>query len=286
MAQVFKYLVILFFLLFMVQSSQARKTVKTKVFRSPQFELEPGQVSNKVFLNMDFPKGHIAIKSFDAEIVDDKGKPVPLYDAYLHHWVVVKYHEEIKNQSNFNTVPNSGMCNPDGGLVQYFGLGSETRKTRNDIPDPYGIEAGNPADVPKGYQEGWMLNVHAIDTRGAVDKRGCLECTCSLYSNITMDGPLPEKYDGGLRCCTDGARCKVKEGYPKSKRILYLKYTIKYVNWDPSIVPTRVYILDVTDLWTKGNESTGNKPKHNCQVNYKFMHNNCKCCMSSHIGLC
>ncbi|KAL0342208.1 UNVERIFIED_CONTAM: hypothetical protein Scaly_1883400 [Sesamum calycinum] len=273
------------FLLFMVQSSQAQlrseNGVKTDVFLSPMFELEPGLVSNKVYYNIDFPRGHIAIKSFNGEVIDEIGNPIPLHETYLHHWAVErsyqrkgidipKHHDDLRFlRSDHITIMNSGVC--DSALPQYFGLGSETRRTSTYVPDPYGIEVGNPADIPDGYEEQWALNVHAIDTRGAEDKLGCTECRCDLY-NVTADEygrALPLNYTGGFRCCYDSTRCRVKEGFEGVKRSLFLRYTVKYVDWDASIVPAKIYIFDVTDIWTKADESRGLKARHNCLVEYE-----------------
>ena len=44
---------------------------------------------------------------------------------------------------------NSGTCQRDI-LPQYYGLGSETRRTDTDVPDPFGIVVGNPAEIPQG----------------------------------------------------------------------------------------------------------------------------------------
>nr|GMD11878.1 Stress up-regulated Nod 19 protein [Ipomoea batatas]GME18977.1 Stress up-regulated Nod 19 protein [Ipomoea batatas] len=254
--------------------------VKTEVFLSPKFELEPGSVSNKFYYDIDFPRGHIAIKEFVAEVVDEAGNSIPLHETYLHHWLVIryfirqgvkapKYHANMGFQEqDYIIVRNSGVCGSP--LPQYFGLGSETRKTDTHVPDPYGIETGNPADIPQGYEEKWMLNVHAIDTRGAEDRLGCTECRCSLY-NVTEDESakaIEDDYIGGLRCCYDGTRCRVKEGVQSIKRSLYLKYTVKYVDWEPSIVPVKIYIFDVTDTWKKLNDSTGYNSMHHCKIEY------------------
>lgn len=254
--------------------------IKTKVFLSPKIELQPGSVSNKFYYGIDFPRGHIAIKSFDAEVIDEKGNSIPLHETYLHHWIVVRFHQRIgidipKSHSDIGfqksqhiIVKNSGLC--DHGLIQYFGLGSETRNTLTYVPDPYGIEVGNPVDIPDGYEEKWLLNVHAIDTRGAEDKLGCTECRCNLY-NVTMDefgGALPSSYDGGLWCCHDGTRCRLKEGFQNVKRNLYLKYKITYLDWDASIVPVSIYIFDVTDKWTKADVFRGTKARHHCLIEY------------------
>lgn len=147
--------------------------------------------------------------------MDEAGNPVPLYVTYMHHWVVTPYYaltdhtgRELKVLPHFN----SGVCDT---LRQYYGVGSETRATDAHIPDPYGIEIGNPADIPEGYEVRWYLNMHAIDTRGVVDVIGCTECRCNLY-NITKDElgqPLSPSYPGGFACCYDETYCKLKEGF-------------------------------------------------------------------------
>ncbi|KAI4297313.1 hypothetical protein L6164_037207 [Bauhinia variegata] len=178
--------------------------------------------------------------SFNGELVDEKGKSVPLYETYLHHWVVVKYYQP-KNSTDTEDIViarNAGVCQ-ENALAQYFGLGSETRQTATHIPDPFGIEIGNPAEIPAGNEEKWMINLHAIDTRGVEDRMGCTECRCDLY-NVTKDAygqPLTEGYKGGLHCCYDNTQCKLKEGYKGPNRTLYLRYTVEWVDWDNSIVP-------------------------------------------------
>ena len=54
---------------------------KSDDFLSPKFELNPGSVSNKYYYNIDFPKGHLGIKSFNAEVVDERGTSIPLHEA-------------------------------------------------------------------------------------------------------------------------------------------------------------------------------------------------------------
>lgn len=90
------------------------------------------------------------------------------------------------------------------------------------------------------------------------------KCRCNLY-NVTVDKdgqPLKPNYVGGLFCCYDGTQCKVKNGIKSVKRHVYLKYTIKWVDWSDSIVPVKVFIFDVTDPW----QYTG---IHNCAVSYR-----------------
>uniref|UniRef100_A0A2N9FP59 Stress up-regulated Nod 19 protein n=1 Tax=Fagus sylvatica TaxID=28930 RepID=A0A2N9FP59_FAGSY len=200
--------------------------IKSSVFLSPTFELDHGSVVDTYYYNIDFPRGHIALKGFNAEVVDEEGHPVPLHETYLHH------------------------------------LG----------PYPYGIEIGNPAEVPAGYEERWFLNVHAIDTRGVEDKLGCTECRCDLYnvSNDEYGRPLEPDYIGGLKCCYDHAQCKVREVSKGAKRNLYMKYTVKWINWDESIVPVKIFILDVTDNWNGLDNSTVQSAERKCHVEYQI----------------
>lgn len=251
----------------MITSTESReRKLKSAVFRSPPFILGPGQVQNKVYLSIDFPKGHIAIKGFDAEVVDEEGNSIPLYETYLHHWVANRFYRKVPlteeqtkaqtkrlHSSNYIFAGNDGICQ-NHSLGQYFGLGSETRHTSTFIPDPYGIVVGDPKQIPEGYEESWMLNVHAIDTRGVVNSLGCTECRCDLY-NVTKDEydrPLRENYIGGLYCCYDGTQCRLNEGFQGDKRTLYLEYTVYWMNWDESIVPVRTYLLDVTESYNGG----------------------------------
>jgi len=261
------FLLAITFLATCANYSEARVTfengLKSMVYLSPKITQHQGSVSNKNYYDIEFPKGHIALKSFNAEVVDEAGNPVSLQETYLHHWVAVRYYARIGiedkkhngslgfHKSDYIIAGNAGICNH--GLTQFFGLGSETRKTSTRVPDPYGIEVGNPLEVPYGYEEKWMLNVHAIDTRGAVDPMGCTECRCNLY-NVTIDEygrPLDPNYAGGLYCCYDETQCKVKNGLESVKRNLYLRYTVKWVDWSDAIVPVKIFVLDVTDTWQK-----------------------------------
>ncbi|GAV82801.1 SURNod19 domain-containing protein [Cephalotus follicularis] len=115
-----------------------------------------------------------------------------------------------------------------------------------------------------------MLNVHAIDTRGVEDRWGCTECRCNLY-NVTVDefgGPLPPGYRGGLDCCYDHTQCKLRQGFKGAKRSLYLRYTVKWVDWDIHILPLKIYILDFTDNWKRISNSTGLDVEHDCRIEY------------------
>ncbi|TVU42287.1 hypothetical protein EJB05_08683, partial [Eragrostis curvula] len=242
--------------------SEAIHEPKTKTFLSPPFDLRPGDVSNKWYYDIDFPRGHIALKSFNGEVVDENGAPVPLHETYLHHWLVVPYYAAKGRDDDVLPRTNSGPCKDS--LGQYFGLGAETRRTVTRVPDPYGIEVG---DAPAGYEERWYVNVHAIDTRGAADGLGCTECRCDLY-NVTIDERgrgIQDGYAGGTHCCYDQTRCRLKEGFTGGElmRKLYLRYTVEWVDWSDAVVPVRIYIFDVTD-----NALAEGGPKPDCKIEY------------------
>lgn len=97
-------------------ASAAANVVKTQVFLSPEIVSEPGLVSEKNFYGVDFPPGHIGIKSFNAELVDGRGEPVSLHETYLHHWVLERYQlgetrvAAEPTQSAPPATPSSGMA--------------------------------------------------------------------------------------------------------------------------------------------------------------------------------
>ncbi|CAL5000869.1 unnamed protein product [Urochloa decumbens] len=66
--------------------------LKSKTFLSPPIFLRPGSVSNKWYYGIPFPTGHLALKSFNAELVDEHGVPVPLHETYIHHWALSPFH--------------------------------------------------------------------------------------------------------------------------------------------------------------------------------------------------
>lgn len=112
--------------------------------------------------------------------------------------------------------------------------------------------------------------MHAIDTRGVVNTLGCTECKCDLY-NVTEDGyhrPLRKDYIGGLSCCYDGTQCQLKEGVLGEKKILYLKYTVYWMDWEKTIVPVKVYILDVTDTGERSVDQSSSQHHVGCHVEY------------------
>ncbi|XP_045802359.1 uncharacterized protein LOC123895938 [Trifolium pratense] len=246
------------------------------------FEMGPGKVAAKTFYDVEFPKGHVGIKSFDVELVDEEGNSVPLYQAYLHHWFAIKYQEKDWNMSKIIPkdpmegaiyIRNDKTCNTYI-LPIYWGLGAESRGTKSKIPDPYAVEHGNPSKIPFRYQEKWLLNLLIIDTRGTEDREGCTECRCDHFNlptnfhNVTagIDGkPLGSSYKGGLFCCQDNLQCKLQKDFEAPTRKLALRYKITWVDWNQQQIPLRFYVLDSTDRV----RTNGSQFIHDCQSSYR-----------------
>ncbi|KAL2321819.1 hypothetical protein Fmac_026198 [Flemingia macrophylla] len=256
--------------------------IKSATFVSENFEIGPGKIAVKTFLDIEFPKGHIGVKSFDVELVDEDGNSVPLYETYFHHWFAIKYFENISMSTyieQYHDLRNGIIFQRNQGTCQgyilphYWGLGSESRGTSSNLPDPFVVELGNPTQIPQGFKEKWLFNIMAIDTRGALHRKGCTECRCNLlnlpknFYNVTtgIDGkPLSRNYKGGLFCCQDNLQCKLRKDFDAPKRKLSLRYKIRWVDWDEHQVPLKFYILDATDR-VRLNGSTS---IHDCQAEY------------------
>ncbi|RZC19295.1 hypothetical protein D0Y65_006205 [Glycine soja] len=244
--------------------------IKTTTFVSKSFEMGLGSIAAKTFEDIKFPKGHIGIKSFDAELVNQEGNSIPSYETYLYHWFAIKYHKNITMSLNPKLhrpedaffKRNEGTCN-GGILSHYWGFRVESRGTSSNILDPFAIEQGNPTKIKKGYEEKWLFNIMVIDTRGAQDKKCCIECRCDHmnlpkdFYNVTRDihnQPLTTNYKGGFQ---------------GSRRMVSFRYKISWVDWNKHQVPVKVYILDSTNRI----RSNGSKIIHDCQVEYTIPEN-------------
>lgn len=260
--------------IFYPSSTDATNTL-VETFRSKLFTLPPGGVYRR-FQHIPWVQGHVGIRTFNAEVVDEFGTPVPLTELYLHHWIVQKTYvnssltnsEIAENDffspnNNVTLVPNSGTCE-NGLLSQWFGLGSETRKTNVSFPKPYAVESGNPSAIPAGHEEAWFVEIHALDLRNTLNPWDCSECRCDAYNVTKTEGgdPIPEGYIGGLLCCYEGLRCALKPSAKEELRSYYLQYTISYVPFTPCVIPLRIYVLDVTNNGKSPSESDLNS----CQV--------------------
>ncbi|CAJ2673265.1 unnamed protein product [Trifolium pratense] len=236
--------------------------------------------------DIEFPTGHIGVKSFDVDIVDEQGNFVPLHETYFHHYFAIKY--IINKTHDFNDLTktfggaifkrNDGTCN-EVILPHYWGFGSESRGTSTKIPDPFAVELGNPANIPEGWEEKWLFNIMVIDTRGTENRKSCTECRCDQFNlpqnfyNVSTEihgKPLSPEYKGGIFCCKDNFQCKLIKGFEAPRRKLALRYKVTWVDWDQHQIPLRFYILDSTDrIRTNGSETI-----HDCLAEYTIPENN------------
>lgn len=184
---------------------KSTKKTEKREFVTPPIRFRPGDVSN-LFYFVEAPTGRFATRDFLAEMVlEDKKTPVPLFETYLHHWLMYEYAipktDRDKHKANLMEAlrrnPRDAIKSkvqhtkktlkeypgaPDTWfLIQQFGVGAETRHTNTKMPIPYGFEGGD--RFGEDYDSVWILNVHAIDTRGAVDRWACTECRW-VYSTI------------------------------------------------------------------------------------------------------
>ncbi|CAJ2673272.1 unnamed protein product [Trifolium pratense] len=233
-----------------------------------------------------FPTGHIGVKSFDVDIVDEQGNSVPLHETYFHHYFAIKYIINKTHDFNDLTKPfggaifkrNDGTCN-EVILPHYWGFGSESRGTSTKMPDPFAVELGNPANIPEAWEEKWLFNIMVIDTRGTKNRKSCTECRCDQFNlpqnfyNVSTEihgKPLSPEYKGGIFCCKDNFQCKLIKGFEAPRRKLALRYKVTWVDWDQHQIPLRFYILDSTDrIRTNGSETI-----HDCLAEYTIPENN------------
>ncbi|XP_058782475.1 uncharacterized protein LOC131656947 [Vicia villosa] len=263
------------------QQNKNQNPIKSKTYLTEKFELGPGEVLAKTIEDIEFPRGHIGVKSFDVDLVDEQGNSVPLYETYIHHWFAIRYHinkDKTMPHEGPSFKRNDGTCNTYI-LPHYWGLGSESRGTCSRIPDPFAVEQGNPANIKEGWEEKWLFNLMVLDTRGTEDRKSCSECRCDQFNlpenfyNVTPDihgKPLSPEYKGGVFCCQNSFQCKLRKGFQAPCRKLALRYTITWVDWDLHQIPVRFYILDSTDRVTiKGSEII-----HDCQAEYTIPKSN------------
>jgi hypothetical protein len=59
----------------------------------------------------------------------------------------------------------------------------------------------------------------------------------------------------------------LKDGFEGPKRNLYIRYTVKWLDWNDFVVPVKIYIIDVTDSLKLSDYSKGMNSDHSCEVN-------------------
>lgn len=230
-----------------------KRVERTKTFLSPGLNSRPGNVNNKYF-SVDAPSGHFVTVDFDAELVYENGEPVPLSDVYLHHWVLFEYAAPEGRNAALHELKEMASMNPAlvyrGGVItrpvvkQAWAKGGETRHLNSTMPSPYGIVSGG-----DGIKTQWKLNVHGIDTRGALHPMACTECRCDLFTGGNRTN-VPDHYPGGLFCCVDESRCQLRDDVngddASLERTYHLKYTWTFVDYDECVIPLTQMTMDVT----------------------------------------
>lgn len=249
--------------------------LKEQTFLSRPLEMAPGEIINN-YSPINWPQGKIHIKSYsgdivklapgaDPSVIGENGLPnvIPSTreEVYLHHWTVNKWQ---LGKADFDTLVNStgrGFENPgpDAGMNQgangpcgvlllhyLFGAGNEVRgpppsgaNSTYFFPDPYGIESDSTYMHEKGIL--MLFNVHLIDIRGAIDRRGCVECDC----NVTGARRPSSEYTGGLECChsttKDGGKCPATAGTPMDKQSYFVQYTLTWRESDDTLYETQPF---------------------------------------------
>lgn len=170
---------------------ESSKGSVTHEFVTEMIPFKPGNVHN-LFYFVEAPPGRFATRDFLAEMVMEDGTTsVPLFETYLHHWLMYEYAVPKSDREmhmgnrmvDLKKDPVGHVKGALGGypgapetwlLVQQFGVGAETRHTDTRMPVPFGFEGGD--RFGEDYDSVWVLNVHAIDTRGAVERMACTEC--------------------------------------------------------------------------------------------------------------
>jgi hypothetical protein len=109
------------------QQNKHQNPIKSTAYLSKKFELRPKKVLAKALFDIEFLIGHIEVKSFDIDLVDEQGNYVPLYETYIHHWFALRYYvSKDKNMSHEPNDPyegcifkrNYGTCNR--GILPHY----------------------------------------------------------------------------------------------------------------------------------------------------------------------
>ena len=196
--------------------------VKTASFRSPILTAKPGEVNNKYFVGeapkghigiVNFVADLVYDNGEKVPLSDvylhhwvmmEVLVPKKHSERHLHHMLKHLKKRTARNgmmmhhTHNFHAESIAGYEAVTGNrkflnyfgdnlrrstkILNFFGKGGETRKTVSALPAPYAVESGNPNVVTEGFVNAWVLNVHGLDARGAVDGMGCSECRFVLSS--------------------------------------------------------------------------------------------------------
>ncbi|KAL2319940.1 hypothetical protein Fmac_028909 [Flemingia macrophylla] len=215
----------------------AENDIKFATLVSESFEVGPGNIAAKTFLDIKFPKGHIGVKSFDVELVDEDGNSVPLYETYIHHWFAIKYFENItlsRNIKQYHDLRNGDVFQRNQGTCQgymlphYWGLGAESRGTSSNLPDPfaeYTIQRIHDSDSPHvqkanipmekgGYLIYGTVHMHTgVVNATLYGQDGRILCTSSPKYGTGKEAGNEKGYVVGMSgCYPKPGSMKIKDG--------------------------------------------------------------------------
>ena len=210
-------------ILFVLINDCKSAEVYTETFRSPPINLYTGQMINSdgARFELDWPRKAMAVSYFDSEVIDENNVSVPLYDIYIHHYLI--YLNLGKH--------SAGPCS----YYNIWGIGAEMRGTIYEFPSPYAIIFDGTENI--------TANLHFIRTDPFDQKlhQLCIECHC--YDST------PEEPTGGIDCCDDKAYCW---GAPmpndtSTQKTYYLQYVcISFILF----IPFTLFVLTMLTLST------------------------------------
>lgn len=223
---------------------------------TPRVELRAGQVHNKMLPPMALPKDVLskfssgepmAVSGYDVDIVrtgpDGAEEQVPLYDHYLHHYILYvgsesglsDVHSEVVSHSRLGDglklmKPSAALAKlQEQGKGRYTTFGGASGAEFRHNPHRYAAPFRSMVASP----ETWSVTLHAINVRNSTvddSPSPLLQCPCTPQRVInatagTIDGETPHPpfgycskwmaeernpscslstYVGGWRCCEDG----------------------------------------------------------------------------------
>jgi hypothetical protein len=210
-----------------------------QTFISPGVTLENGHIANR-WLPIDWPQGHVAIKSFTADVVKtgpngEMPTPTPCCggpheatrdDVFMHHWTVNKWQlpvsifKEMVKAHGFDydltlrkkigyieflagSGLNSGANGPcwDGTLHLFFGIGNEVRSKTKEGKDAYAFP--DPYALEFNSEEMRKKGEFMVLNTHLIDIRGARNrraCEECKCSELGTHGFLSVT-TGGLSCC-------------------------------------------------------------------------------------
>jgi hypothetical protein len=213
--------------------------LKEQTFLSTSVALAQGEISNK-WMPLAWPKGHIAVKSFAADLVRagphgeeppisaccDGDYVAPREEVFMHHWTVNKWQlpkslfESLVKSHGRNydlesswkdtietwladTGNNAGANGPcrNAALHLYFGIGNEVRGTPPNMNHSY--EFPDPYGVEFNEPDMKKIGEFMMLNLHLIDTRNVTDTRRCVECDCDYIGvtPLRPSYIGGLACC-------------------------------------------------------------------------------------